>query len=164
MAFSVAPVGCCSNAITWAVLLVLRARGSPLELAFFPALPFFDATVGLCAPTVGLRCWMAFQIRATARFRLVNFLTGTTPGKLFQISISRGPGHWAASLPSSFGLLKVSIPSALPSVCFKEAWKVMLLSESIVNVCMNVLSCDPAGGIRLSLTSITRVLRISKLN
>jgi len=94
MAFRVAPVGCCSNAITWAVLLVLRVRGRALRLAFFPALPFFVATCGPCAPTVGLRCWMAFQIRATASSRLVNFLTGTTPGRLFQISISRPAGHW----------------------------------------------------------------------
>src|SRR5229473_1552782 len=136
MAFSVAPVGCCSNAITRAVLLVLRPTGRALRLAFFPALPFFDATGGLCAPTVGFRCWIAFQIRVTASSRLVNFFTGTTPGRLFQISISRGPGHSAASLPSSFGLLNVSVPSALPSVCFKEAWKVTLFSESIVNVCM----------------------------
>src|ERR1700682_5632932 len=40
----------------------------------------------------------------------------------------------------------------------------MLLSESMVNVCMNVLSYDPAGGIRLSMTSITPVRRISKQN
>src|SRR6266404_679625 len=126
MALRVAPVGCCSNAITWAVLLVLRARGRALRLAFFPALPFFDATGGLCAPTVGLRCWIAFQIRVTASPRLVNFLAGTTPGRLFQISISRATGHWAASLPNSLGLLNVSVPSALPSVCFKEAKKVML--------------------------------------
>src|SRR6266852_4576610 len=103
MAFRVAPLGCCSNAITWAVLLVLRPRGGVLRLAFFPALPFFDATGGLCAPTVGLRCWIAFQIRVTASSRLVNFLTATTPGRLFQISTSRGPGHWAASLPNSLG-------------------------------------------------------------
>src|SRR5216684_7128186 len=101
MVFRVAPVGCCSNAITRAVLLVGRARGRALRLAFFPALPFFDATGGLCAPTVGLRCWIAFQIRVTASRRLVNFLVGTTPGRLFQISTSRPLGHWAASFANS---------------------------------------------------------------
>src|SRR5216684_7368747 len=119
MAFRVAPLGCCSKAIIWAVLLVLRPTGRALGLAFFPVLPFFVATCGLCAPTVGLRCWMAFQIRVTASSRLVNFLVGTTPGRLFQISTSRAPGHWAASLPNSLGLLNVSVPSALPSVCFQ---------------------------------------------
>src|SRR5216684_2610205 len=37
--------------------------------------------------------------------RLVNFLTGTTPGRLLQISINLAPGHWAASLPNSLRLL-----------------------------------------------------------
>jgi hypothetical protein len=53
---------------------------------------------------------MAFQIRVAATCRLVNRSTGSTPGRLFQISTSRNPGHLAASAANSCGLLKVSVP------------------------------------------------------
>src|SRR5437763_15608174 len=54
---------------------------------------------------------MAFQIRVAATFRLVNRSTASTPGRPFQISIRRDPGHLAASAASSCGVLKVSVPS-----------------------------------------------------
>src|SRR6266849_4754286 len=77
---------------------------------------------------------MAFQIRAAATCRLVNLSTGSTPGRLFQISTSRGPGHWAASAASSCELLKVSVPSRRSSIFCGESKTVMLLSTFIVNV------------------------------
>src|SRR5260370_17659815 len=44
---------------------------------------------------------MAAHTRTTAVFRLVNRLTGTTPGRAFQISTSRAAGHCSANLASS---------------------------------------------------------------
>src|ERR1700682_3431024 len=77
---------------------------------------------------------MAFQIRVAATCRLVNRSTGSTPGRLFKISTSLDPDHWAASAASSFGLLKASVPSWRSSIFSVEAKTVMLLSTSIVNV------------------------------
>src|SRR6266550_2025371 len=54
---------------------------------------------------------MAFQIRVAATCRLVNRSTGSTPGRPFQISTRRDPGHLAASAASWCELLKVSVPS-----------------------------------------------------
>jgi hypothetical protein len=70
---------------------------------------------------------MAFQIRSIATCRLVNFRTGLTPGKLFQISIKREAGHFRASLASSFALRKRSVSGLLFAV-LAEAKAVMLLS------------------------------------
>src|ERR1700694_772792 len=76
-------------------------------------------------------------MRATADFRLVNFLTtfrsskGATPAKLFQVSTRRDTGHSAVSLASSFAVendCDSSAPVGSP------ARAVMLLSESMVNV------------------------------
>jgi len=59
--------------------------------------------------------WIAFQIRATAVLRFVNFLTGfrsapnpATPAKLFQIVTNRSAGQLAAILASSFSLANCS--------------------------------------------------------
>jgi hypothetical protein len=76
---------------------------------------------------------MALQIRVAATCRLVNRCTGSTPGRLFQISTSRAPGHLAASLSSSCGLLNVSLPFSLAFICGEEPETLMLLSVSIVN-------------------------------
>jgi hypothetical protein len=38
----------------------------------------------------------------------LNFFTGVTPGRLFQIATSRSAGHFAIRLASSFWLAKVS--------------------------------------------------------
>jgi hypothetical protein len=69
-----------------------------------------------------------------ATCRLVNRSTGSTPGRLFQISTSHDPGHFTVSAVSSCGLLKVSVPSSRSSIYCQEAKTVMLLSASIVNV------------------------------
>ena len=53
------------------------------------------------ASGAGCRLWMAFQMRAMAVLRSVNFFTGVAPGKLFQISIKRPPGQPSESLISS---------------------------------------------------------------
>src|SRR5713101_1196318 len=54
------------------------------------------------------RLWIAFQIRLTADFRSVNFLTGARPGIPFQTSISRLAGHLAARSASSCWLANIS--------------------------------------------------------
>src|SRR6266851_1068346 len=77
---------------------------------------------------------MAFQIRAAATCRLVNLSTGSTPGRLFQISTRRGPGHLPASAASSCGLVKATVPSGRSSIFCGESKRVILLSTSIVNV------------------------------
>jgi hypothetical protein len=56
---------------------------------------------------------MAFQIRFAAVWRLVNFRTGVTPGRLFQISIKREAGHFRATLSSSLALRKRSLSALL---------------------------------------------------
>src|SRR5450432_890444 len=61
------------------------------------------------------RLWIAFQIRATADFRFVNFLTGVRPGIPFQTSISRLASQVAARSASSCWLPKAS-PS--PASCW----------------------------------------------
>ena len=50
------------------------------------------------AGAVSPRLSRAFQMRLTAVWRSLNFLTGLTPGKLFQISTRREAGQSAASL------------------------------------------------------------------
>jgi hypothetical protein len=58
-------------------LLPLRVAGVPsLLLAPLVALAFFGATLAACGVGAGVRTWIAFQIRATAVLRSVNFLTG----------------------------------------------------------------------------------------
>src|SRR6266849_6245246 len=117
---SVAPFLRWSIATTWAVLL--PSLGPALSFAFAAFLPlgaFLAAVVFLLAlaPASGLlarsvavvassveppsRLWIAFQIRLTADFRSVNFLTGVRPGIPFQTSISRLAGHLAARSASS---------------------------------------------------------------
>jgi hypothetical protein len=120
-----------SSAITCAALLPARggvtgcvwAARFPLGAAL-PAVAFLlaraatGARVGACAPAVAggaacgwvasSRCWMRAQMRRMAALRSVNFRTGVTPGRLFQISSSRLPGHALATSASSRSLLKVS--------------------------------------------------------
>jgi hypothetical protein len=77
-------------------------------LAFVAALGFFGALGAACWAVAASSRWMAFQIRATAVLRSVNFLTGfssskgTTPAREFQISAKRVMGHLAVRLASSF--------------------------------------------------------------
>src|ERR1017187_1858363 len=80
---------------------------------------------------------MAFQIRLTAVLRLVNLRTGVTPGRLFQISISRVPSQLAANFPNSASVVNCPVPSGSPATAV--ACAVMLSSRSIVNVVMFVL-------------------------
>src|ERR1039458_592869 len=96
MSASVAPSGRFSMSRTMAFLLPSRAAGAgSLLLVSLVALAFFGATGAAWGAGVGARGWMAFQIRATAVLRSVNFLTGftlskgTTPAKAFQTSAKR---------------------------------------------------------------------------
>jgi hypothetical protein len=79
-------------------------------VAGFAFLPCFPRAFGLLAhfgavvaASVALpsRLWIAFQMRATADLRLVDFLTGVRPGMPFQTSISRLAGQVAARSASS---------------------------------------------------------------
>src|SRR5260370_30036758 len=99
------------------------------------ALPARLAELAGLAGSGDRRLWMTFQIRLTAALREVNFLTGVTPARLFQISIERAAGHETASLPRSSWELKYSASSmreALASLI--EAKAVMLFSGSMVKV------------------------------
>jgi hypothetical protein len=51
---------------------------------------------------------MFFQIRVAAVVRSLNFLTGVTPGRLFQMATRRTAGQPATSSASSCWLVKVS--------------------------------------------------------
>src|SRR5450432_512165 len=80
---------------------------------------------------------MAFQMRSLATFRLVNFLTGLTPGRLFQIASNRwllGP------IRSANCTSLVKTPTPVSRAAFREAWMVMLFSASIVKCFILLLS------------------------
>src|SRR3954452_2098527 len=124
---SVAPPARRSNASTTAFLLPSRAPASALErcgrgafaadagflfvLGLRAVVACAGATLGLGGATAGLSCWSTFQTRPTPTFRLVNLLTGTTPGRLFQISTRRAAGQLPASCANSSRLLNLSGPS-----------------------------------------------------
>src|SRR5439155_11243617 len=100
----------------------------PFFAAALALLARFGAAVAASAPPS--RLWIAFQIRLTADFRSVNFLTGVRPGIPFQTSTSRSVCHSATRLASSSWLLK---PSPSPASCLVGN-AVMLFSVSIVYV------------------------------
>jgi hypothetical protein len=62
-----------------------------------------------------------FQIRLTAVWRSLNFLTGTAPGRLFQISTRRAAGQSVASLFSPAALRKRSAFATASASIGKEA-------------------------------------------
>jgi hypothetical protein len=117
-----------------------RLGGGLGLLASFAAA--FGFLVGLGAAAIGAvsaefppsRLWIAFQIRLTADFRFVNFLTGVRPGIPFQTSISRLAGQLATRLASSCWLANIS-PSK--SACWLPS-AVMLFSASIVYVVISL--------------------------
>jgi hypothetical protein len=94
------------------------ALGRAASLA---ALVFLGATGATWGAAVGVKAWTAFQIRAMAVLRSVNFFTGFrspkggTPAKPFQISTSRSVGQLAASFESSFSVLNRRCPSGIAS-------------------------------------------------
>src|SRR5579862_7913258 len=147
------PLGRSRSAFIFAVLLPVRAAEAfwwPLG-AVLPRLVLWwadfactGAPSGRCAATLGFlagspRLWIAVQIRGNALLRSVNFLTGVTPGRLFQISASRLACQVDASLPSSVRLLKLSAPSVF-GTCWPAPKAVMLFSLSITNVFILVLT------------------------
>src|SRR5689334_7998823 len=111
MSVSVAPSERLSMSRTMAFLLPSRAvGGAALGVARLVALAFFGETGAACGAVVGVSAWMAFQIRATAVLRSVNFLTGLrspkggAPANAFQTSTNRVMGQSAESLLSSFSV------------------------------------------------------------
>src|ERR1019366_4599260 len=77
--------------------------------------------VSSAAGTDWPRVWIVFQIRDTAVTRSLNFFTGVSPGRLFQISTSREAGQFAASFASAASLLNRS-ELATASASFAEPW------------------------------------------
>src|SRR5216684_4041924 len=102
---------------------------------------------------------MAFQIRAAAVFRSVNFFTGLTPGRLFQTSTTRTEGQLAASSARSLWLPKRSALGAPSAACFCEAQALMLLVSSIVKV---FILLSPCRGLAAVITFIALVGETSK--
>src|SRR5208283_2356117 len=102
-----------------------------LVVATLAALAFSGATGAACGAGVGVRAWMAFQMRATAVLRSVNFLTGFNspkggaPAKAFQTSTNRVMGQPAESLVSSFSVANATMLSCSAGAA---SWAVMLLS------------------------------------
>src|SRR5450756_834170 len=134
----VAPFFRCSKAMTWAVLLPWRGPSAFDSADFLGALVAFFAWVVFW---VGLgfspSAWMRFQIRPAAALALLKVLTGSTPGRLFQISTNRTVGHAAASSASCFWLVKGWAPAPTAAAAWSGVGNaVMLLSLSIVNVFM----------------------------
>jgi hypothetical protein len=111
-----------------------------LAFAVFAFLGCFAGTLALLARSGAVAAapdalppsslWIAFQMRATADFRSVNFLTGVRPGMPFQTSISRLAGHLAARSANSCWLANIS-PSKF--AC-RLSRAVMPFSASMLNV------------------------------
>ncbi len=123
MSASVAPSGRFSMSRTMAFLLPSRAVGAAsLAVAALVAFAFFGATGAACGAGVGVRAWMAFQMRATAVLRSVNFLTGFrspkggAPAKAFQTSTNRVMGQSAESLVNSFSVANATTLSCAAGV------------------------------------------------
>jgi len=70
-------------------------------------------------------------------------LSATTPGRLFQVATRRSVGHALASSASSYSVLKLSNGVVVAAAAASGvACAVMLFSESIVNVMVNLLFCS----------------------
>src|SRR5690348_7142209 len=107
MSARVTPSGRLSKSRTMAFLLPSRAAGvAALAVVALVTLAFFGATGAACGAGVGVSAWMAFQMRAAAVLRSVNFLTGLrspkggAPAKAFHTSTNRVMGQSAESLLS----------------------------------------------------------------
>src|SRR5579885_621650 len=116
-----------------------RCGCAVLGLGGLPRTPGLRRNAGRLWRGAASRRWIAFQRRATAVLRSVNFLTGfrsskgATPAKLFHTWTSRSAGQLAASFASSFSLAKCSWPSG---ICPAAGKAVMLLSASMANSLM----------------------------
>src|ERR1022692_2972964 len=130
------------------VVALWAARAPPL--AFFPAFGFASSASGCAAsPSPWMRC----QMRLTAALLLLKLSTGVTPVRLLKIATSRSAGHALASSTSSFWLAKESKGVVVAAAASSGVpCAVMLLSESIVNVILNLLGAALCAVI----TSITR--------
>src|ERR1017187_4935949 len=90
----------------------------------------------------------------------LNFLTGVTPGRLFQTACSLSAGHWAASSASSFWLLKLANGVAVAAAASSGApCAVVLFSLSMVNVIWS----SPFSALIAVITSITPICLKSKV-
>src|ERR1022692_1096332 len=77
-------------------------------------------------------------MRSVAILRLVNFLTGVTPGRLFQISMSR----WLLGPIRSANCTSVEkTPAPVSRATWRLAWTVMLFSASMVKYFIVVVLC-----------------------
>src|ERR1039458_8300099 len=142
----VAPLARRNNARTAAVLLPGRTPSGFGWVAFWGALASFLARVvflvdggfvGSFGSGFSPSAWIRLQIRPAADLTLWKPFTGSTPGRLFQISAKRSGGQAEDRSVSCFWLVKGWEP--VPTAA--SAWSgvgnaVMLLSLSIVNVFM----------------------------
>src|SRR6267154_571448 len=128
----VAPPGRWSRFRTRPVLPRLGAvAGCWIRLARLLALAFSRTRRSAAGPRSGAKLWAAAQIRETATFRLVNFLTGFWSGNAFQISTRRGPGQRFAKRERSPAPLKRAAPGL---IWLGEVKTAMWLLRSMVNV------------------------------
>src|ERR1039458_3526270 len=160
---AVLPLGVALAAVAFLAALVLAgaplaARARPLALC-----AAFGAVAGSGFPgPPPPPSLVRPQTRLRAVFRSVNFLTGVTPGRLFQTARSLSAGHWAARSANSCWLAKESNGVAVAAAA--SSWvanALMLLSLSMVNVFIWVLSWH---GVAVTLTFITLVGQTGKGN
>src|ERR1017187_2041215 len=79
--------------------------------------------------------WMRAHTRLMAVLRSVNFLTGVTPGRRFQMARSLSAGHWAARSASSCWLAKESNGVVVTAAASSGvANTLMLFSLSMVKI------------------------------
>src|ERR1039458_2553547 len=81
---------------------------------------------------------MRFQTRLIAVLWSLNFFTGVTPGRLFQMATSLSAGQALASCANSCSLVKLSNGVAVAAASGVPC-AVMLFSVSMVNVILNLL-------------------------
>lgn len=90
---------------------------------------------------------MRFQTRLIAVLWSLNFFTGVTPGRLFQMATSLSAGHWVANSANSCSVLKLSKGVVVAAAASSGVpCAVMLFSLSMVNVMLNLL-CAALGAV-----------------
>lgn len=92
-------------AMIWSTVTPLSSSASTVAFLLTPTFaPVWP--VSRCGAAAGVSACAAFQSRATAVLRFVNFFTGTTPANWFQTATNRESGHAAVTFASSFSLPK----------------------------------------------------------
>ena len=104
--------------------------------------------------------WMRGQILPAAALPSLNFFTGVTPARLFQMATSRSPGHDAANAASSSSLVKLSKDAGvLAAASSVVANATISFCSLMVKVVIIVSPLVPRSAVH---TSITRIHLKSK--